>query len=291
VKTKTAVVAILVGVVITAIALVAANWPDLPERTLPKPTYVPMGGQPVDIPGKGCLAPMIAELQKRPNWVVRIDDMWWTDYTQGDDDPKHAEIVIDASGATWQSAWLASQHLQLTNQERDAVLAAFELSCKQDESMPHGGYEGRYINVAYGRTGKAAARIEYNSPATIRFGELFTSIRGRYVANRAGAAKNYVVKLTGLLRNDPEWTKKEEVIDSTKYQGSDEDRVDFLDWVLMQPQTLPKGKNVAVGTLTMEGKSRPLAVKLDRLAEANRVLERTTLASELLMWMTVNRED
>jgi hypothetical protein len=293
VKTKTAVVAILVGVVIGAIALIAANWPQLPARTLPKPpiTYVAMGGQPVDVPSKGCLAPMIAELQKRPNWVVRIDDMRWTDYTQGDDDPKHGEIVIEAAGATWQSAWLPSQTLPLTNAERASVLAAFDLSCKQDESMPHGGYEGRYIAVAYGRIGKAAAQIDYNSPATLRFGELFEAIRGRYIANRASAAKNYVVKVSGLLRNNPEWTKKEEIIDSTKYQGSDEDRVDFLDWVLTQPQTLPKNKNVATGTLTMEGITRHIAIKLDRLADANRVLERTSLASELLMWMTVNRED
>jgi hypothetical protein len=292
VKSKTVVIAILVGAVVASIALVVANWPKLPARTLPKPTtYVAMGGQAVGVPKTGCLGPMVAELQKRPNWVVRIDDMRWTDYTQGDDDPKHGEIVLEEGRATWQSAWIPSQTLELTKQEREAVLAAFDLGCKQDESMPHGGYEGRYIAVAYGRTSKPAAQIEYNSPGTLRFGELFEQIRGRYIANRAGAARNYVVTLSGLLRNNPEWTKKEAVIDSTKYEGSDEDRVDFLDWILAQPTSLPKHKTVATGTLTMEGITRPVAIKLDRFFQANRVLERTTLGSELLMWMTVNRED
>ncbi len=109
VRTRAIVIATGLAVIIAAIAIVAATWPTLPARTLPKPvaiTYLPMGGQAVEVPKTACLAPIIAELRKRPNWTLRIDDMRWTDYSGPDDDPHHATIFVDASGATWRSEWI-----------------------------------------------------------------------------------------------------------------------------------------------------------------------------------------
>lgn len=295
-KTRVIVIAACIGVVLAAIALVAANWPALPARTLPKPaTYVPLGGQAAFVPHAGCLAPMIAELRKRPSWMLRLDDMRWTDYTGPDEDPRHASIFVDASGATWHSAWLSQQTLPLTADELRDVIAAFDLICDVDESIPNNGFEGRYINVAYGKTEKAAARLDYNAPITLRLGELFDAIRARYVANRAGATKQLVMKLTGQIRSGPdEWTKYAIEIDASKINSDDESRVGFVDWALALPHALPKGqatpRMTATGTFTMDGITRKIAVNLDRNAPENAILQRTNLAQELTMWMSINRE-
>ena len=274
--------------IIAAIAIVAANWPELPRSTLPKPTYIAMGGQAVEVPRTGCLVPMIAELRKRPNWTLRIDDMRWTDYSGPDDDPHHATIFVDASGATWRSEWLHEQTLPLDDAELRDVMAAFELSCDRDETQPStGAYEGRYINIAYGKTEKAAARLEYRTPATLRLGEIFDALRGRYISNRAGATKQFTLKLSGV-RHDDGWSPYALVIESSAYADNAAARVDFVDWVLARPRTLPKGPMTATGSFTMEGISRPVAVNLDRRAPENVVIERFETAPELRWWMSIN---
>ena len=71
--TRTAVLAGCIGLVIGAIAVVAAKWPRLPERTLPTPpAYVAMGGQAATVARAGCLAPIVGEMRKRPNHVIRV---------------------------------------------------------------------------------------------------------------------------------------------------------------------------------------------------------------------------
>ncbi|MBA3502483.1 MAG: YceI family protein [Myxococcota bacterium] len=291
-RTRLIVIAVCFGVIIAAIAIVAANWPQLPKRTIPPAvTYIPMGGQAVEVPKAGCLAPMIAELRKRPSWTIRIDDMRWTDYTSPDEDPRHASIFISgaSSGATWRNDWLPQQTMPLTTEEIGDVMAAFELPCDVDESIPNtGAYEGRYINIAYGKTEKAAAKLDYHAPITMRLGELFEAIKRRYITNRAGATKQFVLKLSGMRRTgEKEWTPYAMTIDGASYDNEGL-RVMFVDWLLGQPPTRPKGRMTATGTLTMHGVTRPLAINLDRRAEENRSVDQFELAPELRMWMSIN---
>ena len=291
VRTRVIVIATGIAVVLAAIVIVAMNWPSLPARTLPKPvTYVPMAGQAVEVPAVACLAPMIAELRKRPNWTLRIDDMRWTDYTGPDEDPHHASILVDEHGATWTNQWLPTQTLPLTSDELRDVMAAFALQCDVDESIENtGAYEGRYINIAYGKTEKAAARLDADAPITLRLGELFEAIKGRYIANRAGATKQFVLKLSGLRRDggEREWNPYEMTIDGSAYED-DRMRVLFVDWVLARPRTLPTGRMTATGTFTMDGITRPVAVNLDLRADENRVVFQYEVAPELRMWMSIN---
>lgn len=61
-----------------------------------------------------------------------------------------------------------------------------------------------------------------------------------------------------------------------------------MDWALALPASLPKGKLVATGTLTLAGVTKPIAFALDdRVAEAG--LRQLDIASELTMWMSINR--
>jgi hypothetical protein len=288
------VIAACVGALIAAIALVAANWPQLPARTLPQPaTYIAMGGQAVEVPPAACLVPMIGELRKRPNWTLRVDDMRWTDYNPPED-PRHASIVIDASGAIWRDDWLHQQTMPLTAAELRDVMAAFELGCDVDESIPPtGAYEGRYINVAYGKTEKAAAKLDDDSPVVMRLGELFEAIRGRYIGNRAGATKQFVMKLAGVWRDgegEDGWTKHAIEIDASKLETDAAERVAFVDWALALPRTRPAGRMTATGTFTMDGVTRPIAVNLDESTDENRGLRNLSLAHELTFWMSINRE-
>jgi hypothetical protein len=171
-------------------------------------------------------------------------------------------------------------------------MAAFDLPCDVDESIPNtGAYEGRYINIAYGKTEKAAAKLDYHAPITMRLGELFEAIKGRYIANRAGATKQFVVKLSGLRRDggDREWNPYKLTIDSSEYKD-EALRVMFVDWVLAQPATRPKGRMTATGTLTMDGVTRPIAINLDRRADENFVIHQWESAPELRWWMSINSQ-
>jgi hypothetical protein len=292
VKTRTAVLLLAIGATIAASSVVVAKWPSLPRRTLPEPVpHVAMAGQPVEVPKPGCLAPVVAELRKRPSWVIRLDDRQWTDYTQGDDNPHHASIVLEESGASWKSAYLGTQTLPLDPADVRDVLAAFELSCERDESLPSSGDSSRYVEVAYGKIEKAAAQLPSSAPITVRLGEVFERLRARYVANRVGATKTFVLKLSGLRHTGPrvgEWSKHS--ITMTAEGWSDADLVDLVDWALAQPQSLPKGRMTATGTLTLEGVTRPIAVSLERSAPANRILYRWEMHfGELTEWISINR--
>lgn len=288
---RLAVLAASVGVVIAAIAIVVTRWPTLPARTLPRPvTFVAMAGDPVGAVRTGCLAPMLAELRRRPSWTVRIDDMRWTDYTGPDEDPRHASIVLDAGGGIWRDDWLPQQALPLTAEEVRDVIAAFARSCEVDEALPRAAYEGRYIAVAYGAREPAAARLRYNSPVVVRLGTLFDAIRARYVTNRAGAARQFVLKLAGELRDGHEhWSKHAIVIDASAREADDAARVALVDWALALPHTLPPGRMTATGTLTLAGVTRPVAVALDASRPEHRGLRDLGLADELTMWMSINR--
>ena len=289
--TRLIVIAACVGVIIAAITIVAVNWPKLPARTLPTNIYVPMGGQAVEVPAKGCLVPILGEIQKRPNWAIRIDDMRWTDYTDTPNDPRHASIVVDASGGTWRDDRLPQQTLPLTDAELRDLMAAFALGCETDESISNHGYEGRYITVAYGKTEPTAARLDSNSPVVLQIGALFDSLRGRYIDNRMDATKQFALKLSGTWRGGPhgEWTKHAIVIDSTTYEVDASAAVNFVDWAMAQPTTLPKGRMVATGTFTLDGTSRPIAVQLDA-DDTERAIEQIGIAEELRRWMSTNRQ-
>jgi hypothetical protein len=291
VKTRTAVIALSIGAVIAAIVVVAANWPQLPERTMPEPMrVVPMAGDTVGAKPVGCLAPVIAELRKRPSWVLRIDDRRWTDATSGDDDPKHGEIVIDETGATWQSSLVRSQTLPLTDEETREAIAAFDLGCERDESKKQPGYEGRYIGVAYSRTAKAVATIPHTSPAEQRLGALFEQLRTRYVTNRAGAAQTYLIELSGQRRDGDVYRKFTWKYDAAKSDDSVSQKVDLLDWAFAQPATRPKTKKTAHGTLTLEGVTKPIAISLDWNSEENQFMHRFGPYSELTIWMSINHD-
>jgi hypothetical protein len=251
-----------------------------------------MGGQATTVQHTGCLAPIVAEMHKRPNHVIRIDDMRWTDYTSGDDDPRHASIFVEPGGATWRDDWLPQQTIPLTADELAKLIAGFDLGCDRDESIPPSGrYEGRYIGVAYGKTEKLAAQLAYNAPATLQIGAVFDAVRSRYVANRAAASRSFVIKLTGRCRAcdaGPDWSKHVVEIDSNKLETDDETRVTLVDWALALPASLPPGKMTATGTLTMAGVSKPIAFSLDdRVADEH--LRQINIASELTMWMSINR--
>lgn len=284
-------IAACVGVIIAAISIVVVNWPKLPARTLPTKIYVPMGGQAVEVPAKGCLVPILGEIQKRPNWAIRIDDMRWTDYTDTPHDPRHASIVVDASGGTWNDDRIPSQRLPLTTDELRDLMAAFELGCETDESVPSSGYEGRYLTVAYGKTEPTAARLDYNSPVALRIGELFESLRGRYTDNRAGASTKFLLKLSGTCPCGPngKWIAHAIVIDSSAHDELDAGiAVDFVDWAIAQPTTLPKGRMVATGTFTLAGVTRPIAVQLDA-EDHERALHDLWISEPLRRWMSTNR--
>lgn len=291
--TRSVVMLAAIGLVVGAISLVAAKWPRLPDRTLPTPPkYVAMGGQATTALHTGCLAPIVAEMRKRPNHVIRVDDMRWTDYTSGDDDPRKASIFVEPGGATWRDEWLPQQTIPLTADELAKLIAGFDLRCEKDESQESShGYEGRYIGVAYGKTEKRAAELRYKAPATLQIGEVFDAVRARYVANRAAASRSFVIKLTGRCRRcsaGPDWSKHTVEIDSNKLETDDETRVALVDWALALPASLPESRTTATGTLTMAGVTKPIAFSFDD-GVAEEHLRQLDIASELTMWMSINR--
>ena len=263
---KSRIVAILVGVVvvIAAIVVVALKWPELPERTTVAPMKVP--------PPANCMV-------RGRN--LRLEDKRWTDYTSEADDPHHATIVLDVDGGRWSDAMLP-QSLALTAAELQHLDAALAASCEVDASRERNGYEGRYILV----DGKQ--KLLYNSPISVRVGIVFDEIRARYVSGRLPFAKTVRMKLAGKRRTGPKGPGEWEPFELEHVGlGNDEQIVAFADWAIAQPEQRPPGNMVATGTLEVLGKSRPIAISLDRDVPENRALWRLE-ASELSMWMSVN---
>jgi hypothetical protein len=153
-------------------------------------------------------------------------------------------------------------------------------------------YEGRYIAVAYERAAKADVELDYKAPVTLAIGKIFDGTRARYIDNRAGATTDFKLKLAGKWAGGAEhkWENHAIEIDGSKVENV-VDRVMFVDWLIAQPKALPKSNMVATGTFTLQGVTRPIAVRLDADLDRNRQYLDTTYgaAAELSTWMSVNR--
>jgi hypothetical protein len=265
---RRAILGLGVGTLCAALAALAGVAPveRVPE---PQPQYLALGGALVDLAaegyGPGCFAPMLDELQRHPNWSIRIDDMEWNDYGP---DEHHASMVIDGAGGFWREATLP-QSLTLTEAERREALAAFALDCRLDEELPYGGYSGHYVGVALGEDGPMIARITTNSHVADRFKKLFERLRGRHLVGRDDDLRGFSLELTGMMslrdENDrPVRRRNHIVLRERDLESYDlESRVSLLDWAMTRATSLPDGDGIFRGTLRAYGTSRPIAVALE----------------------------
>jgi hypothetical protein len=280
---------------VTAVAIDGAGGIEALPAPEPRPAFLALGGGLVELAaaghGPGCFAPMLDELRRHPNWSVRIDDLVWGDVVSDDPDERRAAILIDGQTATWRDGALA-QNLALTESERRAVLAAFALDCRVDDSLPSTGYTGRYIGIALGEGSAPVTQFPTNSPIAVRLQALFDAIRARYVVSRADDLNGFSIELAGTRRDYDDRNRPIRVPHQVEFRdqlaGSMdlERRVRLLDWAMTQPVTLPASDRVARGTLRAYGTSRPIAIDLGTL-EYNGA---HWAFNELQLWATIERQ-
>jgi hypothetical protein len=280
----------------TLVAIGDAGDLELPEPPS-RPRYLALGGSLIELAaeaGPGCFAPMLDELRRHPRWSIRIDDLEWDDVVGNEPDPRHASIVIDARAATWRDGSLP-QTMALAEDERRAVLAAFELDCRVDPAQPPPAYGGRYIGVALGEDGATVAELRTHSFVTVRLDQLFDQIRARYLAGRAADLRGFSLELAGVIRDGRD-DRGRSTYQPYRVELHDrdlaahatlEDRVRLLDWAMTRPVTRPAGPRTARGTLRAYGTSRPIAIDLDADLTDWR---QYGVFSDLAMWSSVNRE-
>jgi hypothetical protein len=285
------------GTLVAAAAALYGAEPSEPAPVSePRPAYLALGGWMVEIAaqnhGPGCFAPMVDELRRHPHWSIRIDERVWDDVVDDEPDERRASVVIDAETATWRDGVLP-QNTTLTDSERRAMLAAFSLDCRKDESLPRNGFSGHYIGVSLGVDGPYATTFTTYSPIAVRFVELLDAIRARYLAGRVGDLQGFSLELAGTWRADRDERGRRfrephrvEIRDRDLAAFNDvEDRIRLLDWALTQPVSLPAGDYIARGTLRAYGRSRPIAVDLRNLGPFTGY----TVFSELSLWASVER--
>lgn len=196
----------------------------------------------------------------------------WTDVVTSAPDPIEQEITLDK-----QVSWSAgSRSIELTDRERDALVAAAALSTARP-AEPAKGFEGRYVTVSI--------RLPTDAPATVEMLRILDAARARYVASRMPEARTMTLELHGHWRGGPKpwgpWQltvspdgTMRELEEST--QLDDADRVAVLDWASRLPErrTEPSHERSSdppppgidaftlTGTLTIGATSHPVVVEL-----------------------------
>jgi len=282
-----------------AVAIYGAGTVDAVSTPEPRPVYLALGGDVVDLAaarhGPGCFAPMLDELRRHPHWTLRIDDLVWDDVIDDEPDERRATLVIDADTATWRDG-AQPQALALTADERRDVLAAFAFDCRVDETLPQGGFEGHYIGLALGEDGPLAAKMPTNSRVTVRLLALFDAIRARYLAGRADDLRGFSIELAGTWWADRDdrgrpipqphratFRHADPGLDTSPYEL--EGHVRLLDWAMAQPASLPAGDHVVRGTLRAHASSRPIAIDLTKLDRS----PGWSWFRELAEWLSIDR--
>jgi hypothetical protein len=255
--------------VVAFTVLLVAEWPVASARTHEHATvtYVPITGYSRE-EGEPCIGIAVRELMRHPNWSFRLDELIWTDVVSDDPDELRASITIDAAGGEWRDGKLAWQRVALTAAEHDAAIAALTAPCAYREQH-NNGFSGHYIGVAFGTTAPISAKVNSTSEASEAFVTLTNKVRDRYVASRLADANHMRIRLAGMRDRGEGWQpftvdlRDRELRVNGDSEGTldDEDLVATLDWALLLPELGPvRQKTVLTGTLTVNGRTRPIAI-------------------------------
>jgi hypothetical protein len=217
-------------------------------------------------------APLLPALLATRDASIVVQARRWTDVFTGDPDPIEQELTLGEQ-VSWSEG---SRSLELTDRERDALVAAAALSAARP-AEPSGAFEGRYVTVSI--------RLPTDAPATLEMLRILDAARARYVASRIPEARTMTLELHGHWRGGPErwgpWQltvspdgTMRELDEST--QLDDADRVAVLEWASRLPERRteptrerssdppPRGIDAftLTGQLTIGAASRPVVVEL-----------------------------
>jgi len=219
---------------------------------------------------------------------IAVQARRWTDVVTSAPDPIEGEITLDKQ-VSWSER---SRSVELTDRERDALIAAAALSAARPADPP-GAFEGRYVTVSI--------RLPTGAPATVEMLRILDAARARYVASRMPEARTMTLELHGHWRGSSEgWSPWQLTVspDGTmrereqSRQLDDEERVAVLDWASRLPERRtkptcehstdppPRGIDAftLTGTLTIGTTSRPVAVELGPAAEVEGTYSRVEQA-------------
>jgi len=202
---------------------------------------------------------------------IAVQARRWTDVITADPDPIEEEITLGTT-VSWSER---SRSLDLTDRERDALVAAAALSTAV--RAPSGAFEGRYVTVSI--------RIPTGTPATLEMLRILDDARARYIASRVPDTRTMTLELHGHWRGGPkEWGAWQLTVSregtmrvlEESTQLDDADRVAVLEWASRLPERRtqptrerssdppPRGIDAftLTGTLTLGATSRPVVVLL-----------------------------
>jgi len=216
--------------------------------------------------------PRLSTLLATRDASIAVQARRWTDVVTAAPDPIEQEITLDKQ-VSWSER---SRSLELTDRERDALVAAAALSAVPPAD-PSRAFEGRYVTVSI--------RLPTGAPATLEMLRIVDAARARYIASRIPEARTMTLELHGHWRGGPKhwgpWQltvspdgTMRELEEST--QLDDADRVAVLEWASRLPErrTQPTRERTSdppppgidaftlTGTLTIGATSRPVVVEL-----------------------------
>ena len=218
---------------------VATNISALRATWIPLAFLVGCGSK--DTPAPACApsalpAPPLPTLLATRDARIAVQARRWTDVVTGAPDPIEQEIALDKQ-VSWSER---SRSLELTDRERDALIAAAALSAARPAD-PSRAFEGRYVTVS--------VQLPTGAPATLEMLRILDAARARYIASRIPEARTMTLELHGYWRGGSEgWSPWQltvspdgmmrELEQSTPLD--DEDRIAVLDWASRLPERRTK---------------------------------------------------
>lgn len=220
---------------------------------------------------KACLAPTLMQLRKHPNWMIRIDEM--TSFEGAVHGPRWPASIVEwqASGATWHDEFTPSAKTALDAGQIAALEQALLSSCEPDDKPRAHLEDIRWFEIGYAAGGTSATELAPRSPAALALAPIFAAARAQHVSSRLPVARTLVMTVKGK-QHVPKanswfetngWKNRTITIDTSRPGVSDEDAVFVLDWATGSPETLPWNAHTLAGTLTVHGKTRPVALSIE----------------------------
>lgn len=263
-----------VAIVFALVAIACKDEPAAPPPPKPEPPkLIPLAGPGFyEVDQTSCLAPTITQLRKQPRWMVRIDEL--SSFEDNIDAPPGREGVIEweANGARYRHDYTPGGRTPLPAEQVTALEKALSLSCLE---QPQKESFVRFVwyEIAFGLTGPAATSLTRTSDVVQALSPIFDAARANHMRTRLPLARTLVLTASGKekLRDKHDypipkaWKPRTIRVDlrTPSKDISDDDAVFFLDYAMGLPETLPVGPQSLIGTLTVDGKSRPVAIPLD----------------------------
>ena len=255
---------IAIGIVVVVVRRGAKDEARPPSE--PDVRVVPLAGGDTfsQVPTDSCLVPTVTELKKHPNWMVRIDQK--SNVEGNIDAPPSLDAVIelDAKGARWHDGWRTEANTELDAAAVEGLNRAIAASCAERSGAWHvEGTDYVWFEIGYGVGGDASLHLPEDSAASTALRPIFDAGRTLHIASETRRARTLVMTLKGQRQDAKKKLRAWElVIDLSKPATTDAEAVTILDWAVAQPTDLEAGSMVVSGTLTVEGKSRPVAINL-----------------------------